>query len=96
VDNIDSRRDPSGLFSSVLARNNIFPNPFFSFSCGTEGPACAGELMIAKVSRYRISVALDDSRPRMRISGQALVVSLAVNSSVDYQLQNRFSSQMNN
>lgn len=39
--------EPSPLLKTVLARDKIFPNPFFSL--GTEGPACAGELMFSDV-----------------------------------------------
>lgn len=37
----------SPFFKIVLALERNFPKPFFSFSWGTEGPACAWELMVA-------------------------------------------------
>lgn len=41
------RLELSPLLKTVLARDRILPKPFFSF--GTEGPACAGELMFDDV-----------------------------------------------
>lgn len=50
---VDSRREGSAFFSTVFILEKTFPIPFFSFSFslsfGTDGPPCAGELMLAVI-----------------------------------------------
>lgn len=45
---VDRRRDGSAFLKTVLTLDKTFPIPLlsFSFSFGTVGPPCAGELML--------------------------------------------------
>jgi hypothetical protein len=46
---LDIRREGSAFFNTVFILDKTFPIPVFSFSLGTEGPPCAGELILACV-----------------------------------------------
>lgn len=59
VSSVDMRRDGSAFafFRTVFILDKTFPKPFFSFSFGTDGPPCAGELMFAVVCCFDMAVA---------------------------------------
>jgi hypothetical protein len=52
---VESRR--SAFLKTVFILDRTFPSPFFSFSfsVGTDGPPCAGELMLAAVVLFKWS-----------------------------------------
>jgi hypothetical protein len=47
VGSVDIRREESAFLRTVFILIKIFPMPFFSL--GTEGPPCAGELILTEL-----------------------------------------------